>query len=117
MLPGTSVNYYKRLFSQAKFILSDTRKRTNAMLFEALLLLKVNASFWDVFFVGQAMGWSKISQPQAGGGTDNTSDVAMLLSDLDYVDDECNEYDSNEDDNHRGPCALTTSSVSLSLTS
>jgi hypothetical protein len=56
MLPGTSVNYYKRLFSQAKFILSDTRKRTNAMLFEALLLLKVNASFWDVFFVGQAMG-------------------------------------------------------------
>ena len=55
MLPGTSVNC-ERLFSQAKFILSDTRKRTNPMLFEALLLLKVNASLWNVFSVAQAMG-------------------------------------------------------------
>jgi hypothetical protein len=41
MLPGTSVNC-ERMFSLAKHILTDTRKRTSAPLFEALLLLKVN---------------------------------------------------------------------------
>ena len=55
MLPGTSVNC-ERLFSMAKFILSDTRKRINPNLFEALLLLKVNTRFWSVYFVGEAMG-------------------------------------------------------------
>jgi hypothetical protein len=55
MLPGTSVNC-ERLFSAAKFILSDTRKRTTPNLFEALLLLKVNRGFWNVYSVGQAMG-------------------------------------------------------------
>jgi hypothetical protein len=55
MLPGTSVNC-ERLFSMAKFILSDTRKRTNPNLFEALLLLKVNTRFWSVYSVGEAMG-------------------------------------------------------------
>ncbi len=55
MLPGTSVNC-ERLFSAAKFILSDTRKRTTPNLFEALLLLKVIRGFWNVYSVGQAMG-------------------------------------------------------------
>jgi hypothetical protein len=52
MPPGTSVNC-ERLFSQAKFILSNTRKRTNPLLFEALLSLKVNGSFWNVFPSGK----------------------------------------------------------------
>jgi len=55
MLPGTSVNC-ERLFSTAKFILSDTRKRTSPKLFEALLLLKVNRSFWNTSSVARAMG-------------------------------------------------------------
>jgi hypothetical protein len=55
ILPGTSVNC-ERLFSTAKFILSNTRKRTSPSLFEALLLLKVNSTHWDVFSVGEAMG-------------------------------------------------------------
>jgi NAD dependent epimerase/dehydratase family enzyme len=55
MLPGTSVNC-ERLFSNAKFILSDTRKRTTPSLVEALLLLKVNRSYWNVYSVGKAMG-------------------------------------------------------------
>ena len=38
MHPGTSVNC-ERLFSNAKFILSDTRKRRTPSLFEALPLL------------------------------------------------------------------------------
>ena len=53
-LPGrTSVNC-ERLFSIAKFILSDTRKRTNPELFEALLLLKVNRDYWNMYSVGEA---------------------------------------------------------------
>ena len=40
----------------AKFILLDTRKRTSPKLFEALILLKVNRSFRNVFMVGKAMG-------------------------------------------------------------
>jgi hypothetical protein len=55
MLPGTSVNC-ERLFSAAKFILSDTRKRTTPNLFEALLLLKVNQGFWNVDSASQAIG-------------------------------------------------------------
>ena len=55
VLPGTSVNC-ERLFSAAKFILSDTRKRTSPKLFEALLLLKVNKCYWNAVSVGKAMG-------------------------------------------------------------
>ena len=55
VLPGTSVNC-ERLFSAAKFILSDTRKRTSPKLFEALLLLKVNRNKWNSVAVGKAMG-------------------------------------------------------------
>ncbi len=55
VVPGTSVNC-ERLFSAAKFILSDTRKRTSPKLFEALLLLKVNRNKWNSVAVGKAMG-------------------------------------------------------------
>ena len=98
MLPGTSVNC-ERLFSQAKFILSDTRKWTNPTLFEALLLLKVNASSWNLFSVGQAMGRTKVNARQHadGGSTDNMGDV---MSD---VDNEFVYYDnSDDDDDHSG---------------
>jgi hypothetical protein len=55
VLPSTSVNC-EHLFSNVKFILSDTRKRKTPSLFEALLLLKVNRSYWNVYSVGKAMG-------------------------------------------------------------
>jgi hypothetical protein len=58
MLPGTSVNC-KQLFSAPKFILSNTRTQTSPTLFEALLLLKVHSSYWNVYSVGQAIGQSK----------------------------------------------------------
>jgi hypothetical protein len=54
-LPGTSVTC-ERPFSAAKFILSDTRKRTSPNLFEALLLLKVNRNYLNIYSVGEAMG-------------------------------------------------------------
>ncbi len=80
VLPGTSVNC-ERLFSLAKFILLDTRKRTSPKLFEALILLKVNRSFWNVFMVGKAMG--RISKAAGNGGIDEDD------SQLD-VDSDCN---------------------------
>ncbi len=55
VLPGTSVSC-ERLFSAAKFILSNTRKRTSPKLFEALLLLKGNRNKWNSVAVGKAMG-------------------------------------------------------------
>lgn len=73
VLPGTSVNC-ERLFSAAKFILSDTRKRTSPKLFEALLLLKVNRNYWNALSVGKAMGRT------AAAAADN------ILSDDDRID-------------------------------
>ena len=94
MLPGTSVNC-ERLFSAAKFILSDTRKRTSPTLFEALLLLKVNSKFWNVFSVGKAMGL-----------TENTvvPNDGSIVSDPDMVDEVVN------DDYSSGPGDLLASS-------
>ena len=73
MLRGTSVNC-KRLFSNAKFILSDTRKRTTPSLFEALLLLKVNRSYWNVYLVGKAMGQTIHGVDDEGAANDEGSD-------------------------------------------
>lgn len=55
VLAGTSVSC-ERLFSAAKHILTDTRKCTSPAVFEAILLLKVNRSEWDVHSMGRAMG-------------------------------------------------------------
>jgi hypothetical protein len=63
VLPGTSVNC-ERLFSLAKHILSDTRKKTSPRLFEALLFLKVNRKLWDAYDVGIAMGRSSAAASQ-----------------------------------------------------
>jgi hypothetical protein len=113
MLPGTSVNC-ERLFSQAKFILSDTRKRTNPTLFEALLLLKINASYWNVFSVSQAMGRSNRTAHHADG-----TNTSMCDAMSDDADDECDNYynSSDDDDDNSSPCALTSSSVSHSSVS
>ena len=72
LLPGTSVNC-ERLFSAAKFILSDTRKRTSPKLFEALLLLKVNKLYWNSISVSKGM--------RSSAGVDNDD-----LSDEDWLD-------------------------------
>ena len=66
MLSGTSVSC-ERLFSLAKFILTDTRKSTSPAVFEAILLLKVNRSEWNVHSVGKAMGRTTGAQFSAGG--------------------------------------------------
>ena len=82
MLPGTSVNC-ERLFSAAKFILSDTRKRTSPTLFEALLLLKVNSSYWNVMSVSQAMMRSCRSRNTID--EDNSNDNVDEADDLDSI--------------------------------
>jgi hypothetical protein len=70
MIPATSVNL-ERLFSTAKYILSDTRKRTGPVLFEALVLLKVNRDLWNMFSVAEATIGLNTSD---AGGTDNGDD-------------------------------------------
>ena len=77
VLPGTSVNC-ERLFSLAKHILTDTRKKTAPKLFEALLFLKVNRALWDVHDVGVAMGRTAVI---------STASEGMLADDHDEEDD------------------------------
>jgi hypothetical protein len=55
ILSGTSVSC-ERLFSAAKFILTDTRKSMSPSVFESILLLKVNRTEWDALSVGRSMG-------------------------------------------------------------
>jgi hypothetical protein len=71
ILPGTSVTC-ERLFSLAKHVLTDTRKRTSPSLFEALMLLKVNRELWDVLVVGKAMGSKSRSQQNTATASDNS---------------------------------------------
>lgn len=109
VLPGTSVNC-ERLFSAAKFILSDTRKRTNPTLFEALLLLKVNCEHWNVYSVGEAIGRTKKRSAIIDISINDTEDV-----DVDALND---EDDYNSDGETYTPCSpgdLATSTVSSSV--
>ena len=73
ILPGTSVTC-ERLFSLAKHVLTDTRKRTSPGLFEALMLLKVNRELWDVFLVGKAMGRSQQITATASDNSDSDNE-------------------------------------------
>eukprot|EP00171_Calliarthron_tuberculosum_P022099 IDg22099t1 len=53
-LPATSCSA-ERVFSSAKWVLTDVRKRMSPILFEALLFLKVNRRLWDIKTVATAM--------------------------------------------------------------
>jgi hypothetical protein len=110
MLPGTSVNC-ERLFSAAKFILSDTRKRTSPSLFEALLLLKKNSSYWNVYSVGEAIGRTK-KRPDFGDINNTLGDV-----DVDAIDEEEDDSDSDNESCSSSPGDMATSTVSSSLSS
>jgi hypothetical protein len=103
ILPGTSVTC-ERLFSTAKFILSDTRKRTSPSLFEALLLLKVNSTHWDVFSVSEAMGRCK--KKAIYDNNDQLEDV-----DQDDLVEEENDSSEPELASHSTSSLSTTSSV------
>ena len=102
MIPGTSVNC-ERLFSLAKHILKDARKRTTPILLEALLFLKVlNYDLWDAYSVGKAMGRTRheaAQQAETGEHVNNVNYYNRGGSDNDYGDfaDDC-EGDEFEDD-------------------
>ena len=109
VIPGTSVNC-ERLFSLAKHILTDTRKNTLPILFEALIFLKVNRSLWDANTVGKAMGrtWEQHEEVlncididestigTCGGGaseiTTNTSTITELVGVNDDDESDDREY-------------------------
>ena len=78
MHPGTSVNC-ERLFSNAKFILSDTRKRRTPSLFETLLLLKENRNYWNVYLVGKAMGQTIQGVDNEGVANDKDLDWGLCI--------------------------------------
>lgn len=109
MLPGTSVNC-ERLFSAAKFILSDTRKRTSPTLFEALLLLKVNASYWNVVSVSQAMTRSRNTIDE-----DVTEDNVDEADDVDTSSPELASMSASSTTTSSGRMAESPSSVSISM--
>jgi hypothetical protein len=73
VLAGTSVSC-ERLFSAAKHILTDTRKCTSPAVFEAILLLKVNRSEWDVHSMGRAMGQTTGTRLTVNADADITID-------------------------------------------
>ena len=86
VIPGTSVNC-ERLFSLAKNILTDTRKCTSPVLFEALLFLKVNSNLWDAYSVGKAMGRTREREERErneGSTYDNHSEYNRGGSDDEY---------------------------------
>ena len=67
VLCGTSVEC-EQLFSVAKNILTDTRKKTSPAVYQALLLLKLNRKQErDVYTVGKAMGKSTSTRFDVGG--------------------------------------------------
>ena len=87
VIPGTSVNC-ERLFSLAKNILTDTRKCTAPVLFEALLFLKVNQNLWDDYSVGKAMGRTRERDERerngGGGSANDESEYSRGGSDDEY---------------------------------
>ena len=84
ILAGTSVAC-ERLFSVAKNILTDTRKSTSPVVFEAILLLKMNRLEWDVHTMGRAMGRTTGERfVTAGGGTG----ISSMEIDADNVEDD-----------------------------
>lgn len=89
IVAGTSVSC-ERLFSSAKHILTDTRKSTSpAVVFEAILLLQVNRSEWDVHTMGRAMGRTTgaiINRPGGASIDDTASNLNVDVVDEDEED-------------------------------
>ena len=87
VLVGTSVSC-ERLFSAAKFILTDLRKSMSPTMFEAILLLKVNRCEWDVYSVGRALGRTAGSMSAGNGAASSMNDdLASNDDQFDGIDD------------------------------
>jgi hypothetical protein len=59
-----SVAEVERLWSIAKYVLTDNRKGLTPQLFEAILFLRLNAHFWDEADVQQAMAMARSARTQ-----------------------------------------------------
>ena len=82
IVAGTSVSC-KQLISSAKHILTDTQKSKSPAVFEAILLLKVNRTEWEVHTMGGAMGQTTGAtiNRSCGASVDNTSSLNMDVDD------------------------------------
>lgn len=54
----------ERVWSIAKYVLPDNRKLMDPIIFESILFLKVNASYWDLGCVQRAMKAAKLSNEE-----------------------------------------------------
>ena len=45
----------ERLWSVARYVITDLRSRLSPVMFEALLFLKVNKDYWDKYLVAEAI--------------------------------------------------------------
>ena len=55
----------ERLWSLAKFVLTDERSRMTPQLFESIMFLKVNKDWWGQFEVIEAMKMARAAQREA----------------------------------------------------
>ncbi len=55
----------ERVFSFAKYVLSDNRRCMTPQLFEALMFLKINSRFWDAALVEEAIGEARKERASA----------------------------------------------------
>ena len=102
VIPGTSVNC-ERLFSVAKHILTDTRKNTSPLLFEALMFLKLNRNLWNHYSVGKAMGRTRDDTENAGHSINETlGDTTTGNADVhgSQEDDDLSSIDNSYDHNN-----------------
>ena len=53
---------FERVFSMAKNVLSENRRRMTPELFEAILFLKLNENLWDINLVSRAIAQAKSSR-------------------------------------------------------
>ncbi len=73
-----SVAEVERVFSFAKYVLSDNRRCMTPQPFQALMFLKINSRFWDAALVEEAIGEARKERASAGSLTKKiTSDSSM----------------------------------------
>ncbi len=60
-----SVAEVERLWSLAKYVLTDDRRQMTFQLFEALVFLEMNHRFWDARLVSEAIGCARSERAKA----------------------------------------------------
>ena len=76
---SSTSNTVERLFSMARLILTDYRKSMAPIVFEALLMLKVNHRLWDISDVAKAMRSARVEGVNDEDLSDDDGDDHALI--------------------------------------